>query len=85
MAASKLPTGSTPSEPGDPRPRAQKSYEGEDEFSIMSLDPERRTALKGRQQLKPGAPGEREEVQVTQLRSTNDQGIVGFLRKIFAK
>ncbi len=87
MASSKshLPTGSTPSGPGDPRPRAQISYEGEDEFSTMSLDPDRRTALKARQNLKPGAPGEREEVQVTELRATNTQGIVGFLRKIFAK
>ena len=59
--------------------------EGEDEFSTMSLDPERRTALKARQNLKPGAPGEREEVQVSELRATNTQGVVGFLRKIFAK
>ncbi len=51
----------------------------------MSLDPERRKALKSRQVLKPGAPGEREEVQINELRATNTQGIVGFFRKIFAK
>ena len=85
MAHQKFPTGSTPSEPGDPRPRAQVSYEGEDAFSTVSLNPERRAALKSKQSLNPGAPGDREEIQVSELKSTNDQGVVGFLRKIFAK
>ena len=35
------PVGGTPSG-DDPRPRAQISYEGEDEFSLMSLAPNRR-------------------------------------------
>ncbi len=85
MASPKQPTGSTPSGPNDPRPRAQVAFEGEDEFSVMSLGVERRTALKSKQALNPGAPGQREEIQVNELKSTNSQGVVGFLRKIFAK
>lgn len=82
--AGKLPTGSSPSLPGA-RPRAQVSYEGEDEFSAMSLDPNRKKQLKDKQQLAPTSPGERENVKVDELKSTNDQGIVGLFRKIFAK
>jgi hypothetical protein len=82
--SSKLPSGSSPSLPGA-RPRAQVSYEGEDEFSAMSLDPTRKDQLKTRQQLAPAAPGEKEHVKVDELKSTNDQGIVGLFRKIFAK
>ncbi|MFO0596613.1 MAG: hypothetical protein U0228_14955 [Myxococcaceae bacterium] len=82
--ATKLPSGSSSSESGG-RPRAQVSYEGEDEFSAMSLDPSRKSQLKGKQQLAPAAPGEREQVKVDELKSTNDQGIVGLFRKIFAK
>ncbi len=85
IMAAKLPTGSTPSDDGDPRPRAQVSYEGEDAFSAVSLSPERRAALKNRQTLNPGAPGNKEEMQVNELRATNNQGVVGFLRRIFAK
>lgn len=80
----KLPSGSSSSLPGG-RPRAQVSYEGEDEFSTMSLDPERKAQLKTKQQLAPSAPGEREQAKVDELKSTNDQGIVGLFRKIFAK
>ena len=80
----KLPSGSTPSLPGA-RPRAQVSYEGEDEFSAMSLDPARKRQLKEKQQLAPAGPGEKEEMKVNQLKPTNDQGIVGLFRKIFAK
>ena len=80
----KLPTGSTSSTPGG-RPRAQVSYEGEDEFSAMSLDPERRRSLKQREVLKPNEPGSREEVKVDELKTTNSHGVVGFFRKIFAK
>lgn len=82
--AGKLPSGSSPSLPGT-RPRAQVSYEGEDEFSAMSLDPQRKAHLKTRQQLAPTAPGENDQVKVDELKSTNDQGIVGLFRKIFAK
>ncbi len=82
--AGKLPSGSSPSIPGS-RPRAQVSYEGEDEFSAMSLDPNRKVQLKTRQQLTPTSPGEKEEMKVDELKSTNDQGIVGLFRKIFAK
>ena len=82
--AGKLPSGSAPSLPGS-RPRAQVSYEGEDEFSAMSLDPNRKQQLKDKQQLDPKAPGERENVKVDELKAINDQGIVGLFRKIFAK
>jgi hypothetical protein len=82
--AGKLPSGSSPSLPGA-RPRAQVSYEGEDEFSAMSLDPNRKQQLKDKQQLAPSGPGEKEQVKVDELKATNDQGIVGLFRKIFAK
>ncbi|MFZ5443964.1 MAG: hypothetical protein ACOZQL_28430 [Myxococcota bacterium] len=82
--AGKLPSGSSPSLPGA-RPRAQVSYEGEDEFSAMSLDPQRKAQLKTKQQLAPPPPGETEQVKVDELKPTNDQGIVGLFRKIFAK
>lgn len=82
--AGKLPSGSAPSLPGA-RPRAQVSYEGEDEFSAMSLDPDRKRQLKEKQQLTPAGPGEKVEVKVNQLKPVNDQGIVGLFRKIFAK
>ena len=82
--AGKLPSGSSPSLPGA-RPRAQVSYEGEDEFSAMSLDPNRKKQLKDKQQIAPNAPGEKDSVKVDELKSTNDQGIVGLFRKIFSK
>lgn len=85
MANSKLPTGSAPSAPHDARPRAQVAYEGEDEFSAMSLDPSRKKGLKQAEALAPGAPGTRKEVKVDELKSTNESGIVGLFRKIFAK
>jgi hypothetical protein len=85
MANPKIPTGSTPSNPGDSRPRAQVAYEGEDEFSAMSLDPSRKKGLKQVEALAPGAPGQRKEVKVDELKSTNESGIVGLFRKIFAK
>ena len=82
--ATKLPSGSTPSTAGG-RPRAQVSYEGEDEFSAMSLDPQRKSQLKEKQQLAPPPPGEKDKVRVDELKPMNDQGIVGLFRKIFAK
>ena len=82
--STKLPSGSSPSLPGA-RPRAQVSYEGEDEFSAMSLDPTRKDQLKKKQELKPPPPGEREQVKVDELKPMNEQGIVGLFRKIFAK
>lgn len=81
----KLPSGSSSSAPGG-RPRAQISYEGEDEFSTMSLEPERRHTARSRARLAPSAPGQREQIKIDELKSTNDQhGVIGFLRKIFAK
>jgi cell division protein FtsN len=80
----KQPIGSSASVPGG-RPRAQVSYEGEDEFSMMSLEPGRKEAAKAQDRLAPGRPGAREQVKVDQLKSTNDQGIVGLFRKIFAR
>lgn len=82
--STKLPSGSSPSLPGA-RPRAQVSYEGEDEFSSMSLDPTRKQQLKKKQELQPTGPGEREQVKVDELKPMNEQGIVGLFRKIFAK
>lgn len=82
--AGKLPSGSSPSLPGS-RPRAQVSYEGEDEFSAMSLDPQRKAQLKEKQRLAPTAPGEKAQVSVDELKPVNDNGIVGLFRKIFAK
>ncbi|MGV3625313.1 MAG: hypothetical protein ACO1OB_31170 [Archangium sp.] len=82
--ATKLPSGSSPSLPGA-RPRAQVSYEGEDEFSAMSLDPKRKDQLKKKQELQPAGPGEREQVKVDELKPMNEQGIVGLFRKIFPK
>lgn len=82
--APKVPSGSSPSLPGA-RPRAQVAYEGEDEFSTMSLDPERKRTLREKQQLAPRSPGQREEVKVDELKSVNEGGLAGFFRKIFAK
>lgn len=82
--STKLPSGSSPSLPGA-RPRAQVSYEGEDEFSTMSLDPSRKNQLKKKQELTPANPGEREQVKVDELKPMNEQGIVGLFRKIFPK
>jgi hypothetical protein len=84
MPDPKLPIGSAASLPGD-RPRAQVAYEGDDEFSAMSLDPQRRQALKKKENLVPHTPGAKREVKVDELKATNDQGVMGFLRKIFAK
>ncbi|MFT3706450.1 MAG: hypothetical protein QM817_02165 [Archangium sp.] len=82
--ATKLPSGSSASGAGG-RPRAQVSYEGEDEFSAMSLDPSRKEQLRKTKELAPPAPGEREQVKVDELKPMNDQGIVGLFRKIFSK
>jgi hypothetical protein len=83
MSGPKLPIGSATG--ADGRPRAQVAYEGEDEFSTMSLDPERKRVLKKKQSLEPSAPGVKEQVKVDQLKPMNNQGVVGFFRKIFAK
>lgn len=85
MAPPRMPTGSGASKPGDARPRAQVSYEGEDEFSTMSLDPERRKNIKSSAKLAPSAPGQKNEVKVDELKSTNESGLIGLFRKIFAK
>jgi hypothetical protein len=79
MAAQK-PTGSAPG--ADGRPRAQVSYEGEDEFSAMSLDPSRRR--KAAVEIEPSSPGSRPEVHVDELKPRK-RGMIGFLRKIFDK
>lgn len=84
VMAGKLPSGSSPSLPGA-RPRAQVSYEGEDEFSTMSLDPNRKEQQKLKQKLAPPPPGEKSSVSIDELKPVNDQGIVGLFRKIFAK
>ena len=74
------PTGSAPGSDG--RPRAQVSYEGEDEFSAMSLDPSRRRKMAV--DLEPSSPGTRSQVQVDSLKPKK-RGMVDFFRKIFAK
>lgn len=81
MASAKLPQGSAASQPGG-RPRAQVSYEGDDEFSAMSLDPSRKKQLKEKAALDPDRTT---KATVDELKPTNDQGIVGLFRKIFAK
>lgn len=82
--AAKLPSGSSSSDLGG-RPRAQVAYEGEDEFSTMSLDPKRKEQVKDQARLSPARPGEKTEVKVDQLKPVNEQGVLGFFRKIFAK
>lgn len=81
----KQPIGSAPSRPGDDRPRAQVSYEGEDEFSTMSLDPQRREAQRSAAKLMPRGPGENGQLKVDPLKATNDKGLFGVLRRIFAR
>ena len=73
------PAGGAPSG-NDPRPRAQISYEGEDEFSMMSLDPNRRT--KEAVDLEPVEPGVKKEVKVSDLKPKGG-ALLGFIRKIF--
>jgi hypothetical protein len=82
--APKLPSGSSSSGPGG-RPRAQVAYEGEDEFSMMSLEPSRKKALKDRSSLSPDGPGRPEPMRIDELKATNEQGFLGLLRRIFAK
>lgn len=84
LMAEKFPSGGSPSGAND-RPRAQVSYEGEDEFSDLSLNPERKQNIKSKQLLAPAGPGERPQIKVDELKSVNDQGIIGLFRKIFAK
>jgi len=78
MAPPTKPMGSAPSAPGD-RPRAQVAYEGDDEFSAMSLDPARR---KKQMDLDPGAPGSQKEVKVDDLKPKS-KGVIGLMKKIF--
>ncbi len=75
------PTGSAPSAVGD-RPRAQISYEGEDEFSSMSLDPERRK--KAAVDLEPSNPGQRKEIKVDDLKPKKSS-LLGFVKSIFER
>jgi len=60
--------------------RAQVAYEGDDEFSAMSLDPQRRT--KKGPDLDPGAPGTQKEVKVDDLKPKS-KGVIGLMKKIF--
>jgi hypothetical protein len=83
MSTKKPPIGSLSSE-GE-RPRAQVAYEGDDEFSIASLEPERETSNQHRKQLKPSAPGASDKVIVDELKTTNEQGPLGFFRRIFSR
>ena len=75
------PSGSTASKAGD-RPRAQISYEGEDEFSAMSLDPERRK--KPALDLEPSSPGASKEVKIDDLKPKKSS-LFGFVKAIFDK
>jgi hypothetical protein len=81
--ASNIPTGSSPSG-STGRPRAQVAYEGEDEFSVMSMEPSREEALKNHAAL-AGKGGASEPVKVDELRPTNGRGVLGMLRRIFAR
>ena len=51
----------------------------------MSLDPTRKAQLKEKNALAPPPPGEKQKVKVDELKPTNEQGVVGLFRKIFAK
>jgi hypothetical protein len=82
--APKLPTGSSSGGSGG-RPRAQVAYEGEDEFSTMSLEPSRKEAIKNKETLTPNAPGSHQSVKVDELKSTNNNGVLAMLRRIFVK
>jgi hypothetical protein len=75
------PTGS--SKTADGRARAQVSYEGDDEFSMMSTEPVRRE--KKAVELEPAAPGAREQVHIDEMKPKKKGNVVGFFRKIFAK
>ncbi len=79
----KPPTGSSNSGPNDARPRAQVAYEGDDEFSVFSVEPERQEALQSHAKLHQA--GQKDRVVVDELKSVNDQGFFGRLRKIFAR
>jgi hypothetical protein len=72
------PAGGAPSG-ADPRPRAQISYEGEDEFSLMSLDPNRRE--KEAIDMAPIEPGVKKEIKPTDQKPSG--AILGFIKKIF--
>ncbi len=78
---SSKPSGSTASKAGD-RPRAQISYEGEDEFSSMSLDPERRR--KPTLDIEPSAPGASNEVKIDDLKPKKSS-LFGFVKAIFER
>lgn len=67
----------------DGRLRAQAAYEGDDQFSVMSLSNSRRK--KGKISLEPEAPGESKEVHIDELPATRKSGVVHFFRKIFEK
>jgi hypothetical protein len=58
------------------------SYEGEDEFSTMSLDPTRRA--RAAVELEPSNPGEKKAVHVDDLKPKAG-GFVGLLKRIFDK
>jgi hypothetical protein len=81
--AAKPPTGSSNSSPTDARPRAQVAYEGDDEFSVFSVEPERQEALEKHAKLH--RPGTSDKVVVDELKSVTDGGFFGRFRKIFAK
>lgn len=81
MSASQKPTGSSPSGT-DGRPRAQVAYEGDDEFSTMSLDPQRRA--------KPKVDIEASNPNLTPIKEKPEEkkegkGLLGFFVKIFDK
>ena len=73
------PTGGAASEPGG-KPRAQVAYEGDDEFSTMSLDPKRRR--KATVELEPMEPGVTAE---TYEKAPEGKGFFGLVRKLFSK
>lgn len=73
------PTGNAASQPGG-KPRAQVAYEGDDEFSTMSLDPTRRR--KATVELEPLEPGVNAE---TYEKPAEAKGFFGLVRKLFSK
>ncbi|MBX7101341.1 MAG: hypothetical protein K1X89_26725 [Myxococcaceae bacterium] len=79
-AAAKPPAGHAASEPGG-KLRAQVAYEGDDEFSMMSLAPVRRQKQKVElTALEPGVSTKEEYEE-----APKDKGVFGLVRKFFGR
>ncbi len=82
MAPPRKPQGGAPSSPHDSRPRAQVAYEGEDEFSLMSLDPTRKK--KAPVEIEDSNPLGKPLAVIDDLKPKK-KNVLGVLKKIFDK